>query len=181
MTPYNTLLHSPSASVSLECTSSPDGVCRSVLYGVMKIQKSVAIVRKCKMGGCEHHYLAMTWAAPIHSKIGWNKAPQRGKWVVCSSQFACDPAQKKHLLLKKWIGCMRIYKLRLKNGFSSMIEKWPSGMPRAVFFEYKKMIVLPFPSGVPSIAPIIMRFQRINMMLVCLFIGLISPLLPTLL
>ena len=31
------------------------------------------------MGGCEHHYLAMTWAAFIHSKIGLNKTPTRGK------------------------------------------------------------------------------------------------------
>ena len=76
---------------------------------------------------------------------------------------------------------MQIYKLRLKNGFSSMIEKQPSGMPRAVFFKHKKMIVLPLLSGVPSIAPVIMRFQIINMMLVCLFNGLIRPLLPTLL
>ena len=76
---------------------------------------------------------------------------------------------------------MRIYKLRLKNGFSAMIEKRPSSMPRAVFFEYKKMIVLPLLSGVPSIAPILMRFQRINMMLVYLFNELIRPLLPKLL
>ena len=57
------------ASLLLECMISPDGECRSVLYGVMKIRKSVAIVRKCKMGGCEHHYLAITCEAPIHSKI----------------------------------------------------------------------------------------------------------------
>ena len=67
------------AIVSLECMSSPDGECRSLSYGVMNIWKLVAIVRKCKMGGCEHHYLAMTWAAPIHSKIGSNKPPKRGE------------------------------------------------------------------------------------------------------
>ena len=66
-------------SVSLECMSSPDGECRSVSYGVIKIRKSVPIVQKCKMGGCKHHYLLMTWAAPIHSKIGLNKPPKRGK------------------------------------------------------------------------------------------------------
>ena len=126
------------ASISLECMSSPDGGCRSVLYGVMKIRKSVAIVWRWKMGGCEHLYLSMTWAAPITSKIGSNKAPKRGKWVVCLSRFACDPARKEHLLLKRWIGCTRIYKLRLKNGFSSMIKKGLSGMPSAVFFEFKK-------------------------------------------
>ena len=169
------------ASVSIECMSSPDGKCRSVLYGVMKIKKSVAIVRKCKMGGCENHYLSMTWAAPIHSKIGSNKAPNRRKWVVCSSRFARDPERKEHLFLIRWIGCTWIYKLRLKNGFSSMIEKLPSGMPGAVFYECNKTIVLPVPSGVPSIAPVLMRFQRGNMVLVCLFNGLIRPLLTTLL
>ena len=51
-----------------------------------------------------------------------------------------------------------------------MIEKRRSGMPRAVFFKYKKTIVLPVLSGVPLIAPVLMRFQIINMMLVCLFI-----------
>ena len=89
------------------------------------------------MGGYEHHYLSMTWAVPIHSKIDLNKAPKRGKWVVCLSRFACDPARKEHLLLKRWIVCTRIKKLRLKNGFLLMIEKCPSGMPRGVFFEYK--------------------------------------------
>ena len=48
------------ASVSLEYMSFLDGECRSVSYGFMKIRKSVAIVRKCKMGGYEHHYLSMT-------------------------------------------------------------------------------------------------------------------------
>ena len=123
------------AIVLLECMSYPDGEFRSVLYGVMKIRKSVVIVRKCKMGGCKNNYLAMTWAAPIHLKIGSNKPPQRGIWVVCSSRFSWDPSMNEHLLLKWWIGCTRICKLRLKNGFSSMIEKRPSGMPRAVFFE----------------------------------------------
>ena len=125
------------ASVLLECTSSPYGECRSVSYGVMKIRKLVAIVRKCKIGGCDHHYLSTTWAAPIHSKIVSNKPPKREKWVVCSSRFAWDPARKERLLLKWWIGCTRIFKLRLENGISSMIKKRPSGMPRAVFFEYK--------------------------------------------
>ena len=37
----------------------------------------------------------------------------------------------------KWIGCTQICILRLKNVISSMIEKRPSGMPRAVFFLYK--------------------------------------------
>ena len=41
------------------------------------------------MGGCEHHYLSMTWAVPITSKNRSNKAPKRGKWVVCLSRFAC--------------------------------------------------------------------------------------------
>ena len=54
------------ASVSLEYMSSPDGEYRSVSYGVMEIRKSVAIVRKYKMDDYEHHYLEMTWAAPIH-------------------------------------------------------------------------------------------------------------------
>ena len=45
------------AIASLECMSSPDGECISLSYGVMKIHKSVAIVRKFKMGGCEHYYL----------------------------------------------------------------------------------------------------------------------------
>ena len=126
------------ASVLLECMSCSDGECRSVAYGVMKIRKLVTIVQKCKMGGCEKHSLSMTWEAPIHSKTRSNKAPKRGKWVVCLSRFTCDPARKEHLLLKRWIGCMRIYKLRLKNGFSSMIEKLPPGMLTAVFFKYKK-------------------------------------------
>ena len=123
------------SSVSLECMSCSYGECRSVSYGVMKIRKLVTIVQKCKMGGCEKHYLLMTWAVPIHSKIGTKKAPKRGKWVVCLSRFACNPAQKEHLLPKRRFGCTRIYKLRLKNGFSSMIEKRPSSMPRAVFFK----------------------------------------------
>ena len=101
-------------SVSLECISSPDGECRSLSYGFTKIRKSVAIVRKCKMGGYVHHYLAITWAAPIHSKIGSNKPPKRGKWVVCSVWLAWDPAHKEHLILKWWIGCTRICKLRSK-------------------------------------------------------------------
>ena len=88
------------ASVSLECMSSRDGECRSVLYGVTKIRKLVAILWKCKMGGCEHNYLSMSWAAPIHSKIGSNKSLKRGKWVVCSSRFAWEPARKEHLFLK---------------------------------------------------------------------------------
>ena len=46
----------------------------------------------------------------------------------------------------------------VENGFSSMIEKRPSGIPRAVFFEYTKTIVLPVLSGVPSIAPNMKRF-----------------------
>ena len=66
-------------SVLLECMSSPNGGGVNISYGVMKIRKLVAIVRKCKMGGCEHHYLAITWAAPIHSKIGLIKPPKRGK------------------------------------------------------------------------------------------------------
>ena len=45
----------------------------------MKILKSVVNMRKCKMGGCNHHYLSMTWAAPIHSKIVSNKAPREGE------------------------------------------------------------------------------------------------------
>ena len=114
-------------------------------------------------------------------QIGSKKAPKRGKWVVCSSRFACNPAQKEHLLLKRWIECTQIYKLRLKNCASSMIEKRPSGMHWAVFFEYKKTFVFPVLSGFPSIAPILMRFQRINMMFVFLFNGLMRPLLPTLL
>ena len=89
------------------------------------------------MGSCEHHYLTMTWAAPVHSKTSSNKPPKRGKLMVCSSQFAWDPAQKEQLLLKWRIECTRICKLRLKNGISSMTAKRPSGMPRAIFFEYK--------------------------------------------
>ena len=110
------------ASLSLECMSSPDGECRSVSYGFMKIRKSVAIVRKCKMGGCEHQYLVITWVGPIHSKISSKKTHKRGNWVVCSSRLAWDPEQKEHLLLKWWIGCTRIYKLRLEIGFSSIIK-----------------------------------------------------------
>ena len=45
------------ASVLLECMSSLDEECRSVSYGVMKIRKWVAIVRKYRMGGCEHLFL----------------------------------------------------------------------------------------------------------------------------
>ena len=97
---HHTAVFNCRVSVSLECMISLDGGCRSVSYGIMKIRKSVAIVRKCKMGGCEHHYLAMTWAAPIHSKIGSNKPPKRGKWVVCSDLFAWDIARKEHILLK---------------------------------------------------------------------------------
>ena len=97
---HQTVVFNCRASVLLECMSSPDGEYRSVLYGVMKIRKSVAIVRKCKMGGCEHHYLLMTWAMPIHSKIGSNKPTQRWKWVDCSSLFVWDPERKEHLLLK---------------------------------------------------------------------------------
>ena len=52
--------------VLLECMSLPDVECRSVSYIVTQIRKSVAIVRKCKKGGCENHYLAITWAVPIH-------------------------------------------------------------------------------------------------------------------
>ena len=63
---HQTVVLNCRASVLLECMSSPDGECRSVLYGVMIIRKEVAIVRRCKMGGCEHHYLSMTCAAPIH-------------------------------------------------------------------------------------------------------------------
>ena len=125
-------------SVSLECTSSPDGECRSVSFGVMKIRKSVVIMRKCKMGGCEDHYLSMTWAARIHSWIGSNKAPKRGKWVVCLSRFACNPEQNEHILLKRWIGCTRIYKLRLKNSISSMIEKTPVWHAQGSIFRVKK-------------------------------------------
>ena len=66
------------AIVLRECMSSPGGDCRSILYGVMKIRKLVVIVWKCKMGGCEHPYLAMIWSAPIHLKIGSNKPPKRG-------------------------------------------------------------------------------------------------------
>ena len=103
------------ASVLLECMSSPDGECRSVSYGVMNISKLVAIVQKCKMGGCEHHYLSIAWAAPIHSKISLNEPPKMGELVVCLSRFAWDPAQKEHLLLIWWIGCTWICKLRLKT------------------------------------------------------------------
>ena len=103
------------ASVLLECTSSPYGECRSVSYGVMKIRKLVAIVRKCKMGGCDHHYLSMTWAAPIHSKIVSNKPPKREKWVVCSSRFAWYQARKEKLLHKWWIVCTRICELKSKK------------------------------------------------------------------
>ena len=49
------------------------------------------------------------------------------------------------------------------------------------FFLVQKNTVFPVLSGFPWIAPILMRFQRINMMLVLLFNGLIRPLLPTLL
>ena len=80
--------------------SSPDGECRSVSRGFINIRKSVDIVRKCKMGGGENHYLAITWAAPIHSKIGSNKPPKRRKLLVCSSRLAWDPERKEHLLLK---------------------------------------------------------------------------------
>ena len=89
------------ASVLIECMRSPDGKCRSVLYGVRKIRKLVAILRKCKTGDCDHHYLLMTWAAPIHSKIRSNKASKSGKVVVCLSRFACNPAREEHLLLKR--------------------------------------------------------------------------------
>ena len=76
-------------SVSLEWMSSLDGECRSVLYRVRQIRKLVAIVRKCKTGGCEHHYLLMTWAAPIHSKIRSNKSPKRGNgWFVWANLHA---------------------------------------------------------------------------------------------
>ena len=44
----------------------------------MKIRKSVVIVQKCKMGGYEHHCLAITWSAPIHSKISSTKPLKRG-------------------------------------------------------------------------------------------------------
>ena len=37
------------------------------------------------------------------------------------------------------INCMHThFQIRSKNGFLSMIEKCPSGMPRALFFKYKK-------------------------------------------
>ena len=84
---FQTAVFNCRASVSLECMRSPDGGCRSVSYGVMKIRKTVAIVWRWKMGGCEHHYLSMTWVAPITSKLGSNKAPKRGKWVVCFSRL----------------------------------------------------------------------------------------------
>ena len=41
------------------------------------------------------------------------------------------------------------FQIEVENGFLSMIEKRPSCMPRAVFFEYKKTIILPVPVGVP--------------------------------
>ena len=54
--------------------------------------------------------------------------------------------------------CTRICKLRLKNGISSMIEKCPSGMPKAVFSEYKfhdrfystEWIPINYPYFIPS-------------------------------
>ena len=160
--------------------SSPDGECRSVSNGVMNIRKSVVIMRKCKMGGCENHYLSMTWAAPIHSRICSNKAPQKGKWMVCLSRFACDPARKEHLFLKRWIGRTWIYKLRLKTASHRWLKNARLACPRQ-FFSSKKTIVLPVRSGVPSIFPILMPFQRLNTMLVLLFNRFMRPLLPKLL
>ena len=58
---HHTVVLNCRVNVSRECMSSPDGEGISLSYGVMKIRKSVAIVWKCKMGGCEHHYLAITW------------------------------------------------------------------------------------------------------------------------
>ena len=71
--------------------------------------------------------------------------------------------------------------IEVENGFSSMIEKLLSGIPRALFFKYKKTIILPVPSGFPYIAPVVIRFQRISIMSVFLFNVFIRPLLPTLL
>ena len=110
------------ARVSLECMSWSDGECRSVSYGVMNIRKLVTIVQKCKMGGCEHHYLSMTWAAPIHSKIGMNKAPKRGKWVVHLSWFACEPARKDYFPPEKMNWMHADLQIEVENRF--LIDDW---------------------------------------------------------
>ena len=66
------------ANLLLVCMSSPDGECRSVSYGVMKIWELVAIVPKCKMGGCEHHYLYDLGSA--HPFKNWLKqSTQKGE------------------------------------------------------------------------------------------------------
>ena len=113
--------------------SLPDGECRSVSYGVMKIWKLVVIVRKCKMGGCENHYLVITWAAPNPFKNWFEQTTQKGgKGVffepigVGSSMGVASPPE-----MINWMHTD--LKIEVKNGFSSMIEKRPSGMPRAVF------------------------------------------------
>ena len=88
------------------------------------------------MGGCEHRYLAMTWAAPIHSKIG-SKTTQKGGMggllrniFMGSSTEGVSPSE-----MMNWMYAG--FKIEVKNSISSMIEKRPSDMPRAVFFLYK--------------------------------------------
>ena len=135
------------ASVLLECMSSPDGECRSVSYGFTNIRKSFAIVRKCKIGGCEHHYLSMTWAAPIHSKIGSNKPPKSGKWVVCSSWFARYQHGRS---ISSWNDELDA------RGFANwgwkrlLIDDWktPVWHAQVSIFLVQKTIVLHVPSGV---------------------------------
>ena len=128
------------ASVLLECTSFPDGECRSVSYGVMKIRKSVAIVWKCKMGSCEHNYLAMTWAAPIHSKNVSNKPPKRDFYVIQHGRSTSSWNDKLDARgFENW-GCKTASRLWLKNARLNC-PGW--------FFLLKKTIILPVPSGVP--------------------------------
>ena len=67
----------------------------------MKIRKSVAILWKRKMGGCEHRYLAMTRAAPVRSKIGFERTAQKGETGGSfRSRSARDPERKDYLLPK---------------------------------------------------------------------------------
>ena len=122
----------------------------------MKIRKSVAIVRNWKMGGCEHHFLAMTWAAPIHSKTGSNKPLKRGKWVVCLIRFAWDTEKKEHLLLKYWIICTQICKLRLKMASRQLLKNTRLACPGQYFSSTKFTIIFTVPGGVSSISPNVM-------------------------
>ena len=71
-----TVIFNYRASVSLECMRSPYGECRSVLYGFMKILKSVAIVRKYKMGGCEYHYYWLLGHHPSIQKLAQTNHPK---------------------------------------------------------------------------------------------------------